>query len=282
MTIPINKIPEISVIVPCYNQAQYLDECIISVMNQTYQDWECIIINDGSSDNTEEIAKKWCNIDNRIKYFKKENEGVSSTRNFGISKASGNIILPLDADDKIGNEYMELALLYFKKNNNIKIVYCKAEYFGNKTGLWNLPPYSWKLLLRCNMLFCSSFFYKNDYARIGGYDTNMTDGYEDWEFFINLLKDGGDVVRLNAVQFYYRIKDGSRNYNLLENNSKLINMTNIIICKHMSLYNNVFGNQIQLINMLENIKSSPTYKTGKILLFFPKLIKKYIIKILKH
>ena len=63
--------PLISVVVPCYNQAQYLDECLQSVLNQTYQDWECIIVNDGSSDNTEKIAKKWVSKDPRFKYLYK-------------------------------------------------------------------------------------------------------------------------------------------------------------------------------------------------------------------
>ena len=64
--------PLISVIVPCYNQAQYLDECLQSVLDQTYQNWECIIVNDGSPDHTEEVAKKWTEKDPRFKYLKKE------------------------------------------------------------------------------------------------------------------------------------------------------------------------------------------------------------------
>ena len=97
----------ISVIVPCYNQAQYLDECLQSVLDQTYTDWECIIVNDGSPDHTEEIAKKWVEKDARFRYLFKENGGLSSARNAGIEIAKGEWILPLDADDKIGNQYLE-------------------------------------------------------------------------------------------------------------------------------------------------------------------------------
>ncbi|WP_374360648.1 glycosyltransferase family 2 protein, partial [Cloacibacterium sp.] len=75
--------PLISVVVPCYNQAQYLDECLQSVLNQTYQDWECIIVNDGSPDHTEEIAKNWVEKDTRFIYLSKENGGLSSARNAG-------------------------------------------------------------------------------------------------------------------------------------------------------------------------------------------------------
>ena len=110
--------PLISVVVPCYNQAQYLDECLQSVLNQTYQDWECIIVNDGSPDNTEEIAKNWVEKDTRFIYLSKENGGLSSARNAGIEIAKGEWILPLDADDKIGERYLELAEKEFE--NDIK------------------------------------------------------------------------------------------------------------------------------------------------------------------
>ena len=80
---------KISIIVPCYNQVQYLDECLQSVLDQTYTNWECLIIDDGSPDNTEDLAKIWVEKDERFHYFKKENGGVSSARNFGIEKAKG-------------------------------------------------------------------------------------------------------------------------------------------------------------------------------------------------
>ena len=122
--------PLISVIVPCYNQAQYLDECLQSVLDQTYTDWECIIVNDGSPDHTEEIAKKWVEKDTRFIYLSKENGGLSSARNAGIEIAKGEWILPLDADDKIGNLYLELGEKEFDKDYTI--VYCDAAFFWCK------------------------------------------------------------------------------------------------------------------------------------------------------
>ena len=92
---------KVSVIVPCYNQAQFLDEALMSVLNQSYANWECLIINDGSPDNTEDVALRWCNKDERFVYLKKENGGLCAARNMGIEKATGEFILPLDADDKI-------------------------------------------------------------------------------------------------------------------------------------------------------------------------------------
>ena len=79
----------VSIIIPCYNQGQFLDETLASVVNQTYTDWECLIVNDGSVDNTAEIALNWVAKDNRFQYFLKKNGGVSSARNYGIEKAKG-------------------------------------------------------------------------------------------------------------------------------------------------------------------------------------------------
>lgn len=202
--------PLISIIVPCYNQAQYLDECLQSVLNQTYPHWECIIVNDGSPDNTEEVAKKWVEKDSRFKYISQENKGVSAARNFGIRNAEGEWILPLDGDDYISNDYLELAINYFD-DANIKVIYCNAKKFGEETGDFILNDFSLKNLAALNLIFCTAFFRKNDWKRIGGFDEQMIDGYEDWEFWINMLKDGGEIKKLDKVCFFYRIKKSSRN-----------------------------------------------------------------------
>ena len=85
--------PKVSIIVPCYNQAHYLDESLQSLLDQTYTNWECILVNDGSPDATEEIAKQWEARDSRFVYLYKENGGVSSARNLGIATAKADFIL---------------------------------------------------------------------------------------------------------------------------------------------------------------------------------------------
>lgn len=199
----------ISIIVPCYNQAQYLDECLQSVIEQTYVNWECIIVNDGSTDNTAEIAQKWVNKDSRFLYLFKKNGGLSSARNEGILISKGEFIVPLDADDKIANDYIFLAFEEFGKADDIKVVYCQAEKFGSESGIWNLPKFSPEYLASENMIFCTAMYRKKDWERVGGYDTNMIYGLEDWEFWIAILKDGGEVKCINKVGFYYRINQNS-------------------------------------------------------------------------
>jgi glycosyltransferase involved in cell wall biosynthesis len=208
--------PVISIIVPCYNQAQYLDECLQSVFEQTFSNWECIIVNDGSQDNTEEIATIWSQKDNRFVYLKKENGGLSNARNSGIEIAKSEFILPLDADDKIGKEYCQLALDIFKKDSSIKIVYCKAEVFGEQTGYYPISEFSLKKLCQKNIIFCTAFFKKSDWKFVGGFDENLKFGLEDWEFWIAILKNGGTVYRINEILFYYRIKSNSMLKNLTD------------------------------------------------------------------
>ena len=136
----------VSIIVPCYNQGNYLNDSLQSVLNQTHASWECIIVDDGSTDETKDIASKWVEKDSRFKYVYKSNEGLCAARNSGIIIATGDYILPLDADDKISENYIKLALLEFEKNNNLKVVYCNALKFGLINEKWKLPDYSLKNL----------------------------------------------------------------------------------------------------------------------------------------
>ncbi len=225
---------KISIIVPCYNQAHFLDEALQSVLDQTYTHWECIIVNDGSPDHTEEVAKKWVEKENRFLYVKKDNGGLSSARNYGIAIATGEFILPLDADDKIASHYITLAINAFQENMSLKVVCCKAEKFGNEVGPWELAAFSLAALAIQNMIFCSSMFKKTDWERVGGYDENMKFGWEDWEFWIAILKNGGGVSCLEEVGFYYRVKENSMLQQLYkEKKSFLLDYMSI---KHASFF----------------------------------------------
>ena len=97
--------PKISIIVPVYNTEKYIRQCLDSILNQTYQNFECLLINDGSSDNSLSIAESFAQNDSRMKVFTKENGGPSSSRNYGLNKVSGEFITFVDADDYI-DEYM--------------------------------------------------------------------------------------------------------------------------------------------------------------------------------
>ena len=88
-----------SIIIPCYNQAHFLPDCLESLVNPSFSNWEAIVVNDGSTDNTNEVAKSYCLKDNRIRIIQKENGGLSSARNKGIENANGSRLIFLDSDD---------------------------------------------------------------------------------------------------------------------------------------------------------------------------------------
>ena len=112
---------DISIIVPIYNAEKYLDKCLKSLVNQTKRELEIILINDGSTDGSENIIKKY--KDKRIKYFKNKNQGIGKTRNFGIEKATGKYIMFVDSDDYIDLNSCEK--MYEKaEKNNLDVVMC--------------------------------------------------------------------------------------------------------------------------------------------------------------
>ncbi|OJV36708.1 MAG: hypothetical protein BGO33_04235 [Bacteroidia bacterium 43-41] len=228
----------VSIIVPCYNQGAYLEECLQSILEQTYNNWECIIINDGSSDNTEEIALEWINKDIRFKYIYQKNNGVSAARNKAIENAKGTLILPLDGDDKIGKRYLELGVKTFEDNFDVNLVYCNAKYFGIKEGLCVLPPYDKKKILLGNMILNCALYKKEDWMAVDGYDIKMKNGYEDWEFWISLVLHNKNfkVIKLDYVGFYYRRNEISRDVNVSNNIKIAKKLVRYIERKHFKYY----------------------------------------------
>lgn len=125
---------KISVIVPAYNAQKTIKKCIESILTQTYKNLEIILINDGSNDKTEEMCEKLVQTDNRIKYYYKENTGVSKTRNFGLDKASGDYISFIDADDFLEKNMYEIMI---KKINNADILICNCFLISDNKKIDN-------------------------------------------------------------------------------------------------------------------------------------------------
>jgi Glycosyltransferases involved in cell wall biogenesis len=201
----------VSIIIPCYNQGAFLGETLDSVLAQSMNDWECIIVNDGSSDDCESVALSYCNKDARFKYYYQDNSGPSVARNNGIMHSCGDFILPLDSDDIVDPTYCEKAVSVLDSNPDVKLVYCKASLFGLTVGEWKLPDYNYEDLLWRNMIFNSAFFRRSDFDKTSGYNENMREGLEDWDFWLSLLSPEDQVYRIEEVLFHYRIRTSSRN-----------------------------------------------------------------------
>ena len=129
---------KVSVIMPCFNDGAYIMEAIQSLENQSYHDYELLVIDDGSDDiQTIEILNS---LDREYLTLLKTNHlGPSGARNYGIEHSNGEYILPLDSDDKIEPTYIEQAVRILKEDKNVGVVYCHADLFGEQTGKWELP-----------------------------------------------------------------------------------------------------------------------------------------------
>lgn len=260
-----NSNPLVSIIIPCYNQGCFLEETLESVILQTYNNWECIIVNDGSTDNTEVVAMKYTKMDNRFKYIYQSNKGLSATRNKGISNSSGKYILPLDSDDKIGNTYIEKAVSVLEANSKVEIVYCKAKLFGIQKGEWILPDYSIEQILGENCIFCSAVYRKVTYDLVGGYKENMKYGFEDWDFWLSIIENKKDlsIHKINEVLFYYRVRRNSMARSL--DSEKMYNMRKQIWDNHRKLYADNFTSPIYSFEY-RLIKQSKEYRIGQLMI----------------
>jgi glycosyltransferase involved in cell wall biosynthesis len=121
--------PIVSIIIPCFNSEAFLRETLDSVLNQSFEDWECLIINNGSTDRTVEIGEEFSSIDKRFKVISKVHGGISSGRNLGINSARGLFIQLLDSDDLITSNKIKEEVAFFTKNSSLDIVYSGARYF---------------------------------------------------------------------------------------------------------------------------------------------------------
>ena len=268
--------PLVSIITPCYNQAQYLPEALDSVLAQTYPYWECIIVNDCSQDNTKEIALKFCQKDNRFRYFGLEsNKGLCHARNYAAQNSIGKYMLPLDSDDIIDKRYLEEAVKVLEHDDKVKVVYGQGEYFGELTGPIDNKPYDFETMLVENVFYNSVVYRREDYDRVGGYHEYMDSGLEDWELLISILDENSKVVQLPIVCYYYRIRGTSmfRTLSSERHAEMLLRAYN----HHKELFDRHFPNSIlyvhrwhdamnrikELENELEGIKQSRKYKLAQ-------------------
>jgi len=241
----------VSIIVPCYNAEKFIAETLDSVLNQTYENWECVIVDDGSTDRSSEIMRQYQNKDSRFKCIFGENKGVATARNTAIAASSGCYILPLDADDLIAPKYIEDAVKVLDERPDVKLVYCNAEKFGRKKEKWKLPDYDFNLLLSENMIFCSALYRRADFDQTSGYNPNMNMGYEDWDFWLCLLQENDVVVKLEPTYFFYRTHKKSRNRTVAKN---LENMYKQLYLNHKNLYVDYIDNPIFVLKEYEKLK----------------------------
>ncbi|MGB8688483.1 MAG: glycosyltransferase family A protein, partial [Microcoleus sp.] len=208
----LEKQPLISVIIPCYNQSHFLPQAVTSVINQTYKNWEIIIVNDGSLDTTSTAAKNLiaANPQYRIKLVEQTNQGLSSARNAGIGAAKGEYIMPLDADDILAKNALSDLLEICLKSKVPCVAFGSYQLFGteNRT-VPSYDLYSPENIKQSNMIHPSSLYHKSVLDLVRGYKSEMKEGYEDWEFWVNCHKHSIPFLGTREIVVNYRRAHGS-------------------------------------------------------------------------
>ena len=256
-----NSNPLVSIIIPVYNNASLIAETLQSVRDQTYQNWECLIINDGSTDNSEEIVIMFCESDSRFKYFKKENGGSATSRNVGLKNTEGNFIQFLDSDDYLYPEKIELSLRAFEKNPQINIVVTSFRLFSSDVkstndAWWTLKQeylsteqilFGWDKIFsippHCGLfkseVFKNLSFYEGVKAK------------EDWIMWIEAFLNGHKGYYLDAPLVLFRVhKDSKTKSNKDLMKEGLIKTRNYLINRLPAEYSKQFS--IEVIGNLNN------------------------------
>lgn len=267
----------VSIIIPVFNQEKYISETLDCLISQKYQNWECIIVNDGSTDHTESICMGYAQIDQRFKYYYKKNSGVSNSRNYGASKSIGEYLLFLDSDDIITIDYLENAVSRFMSDSTLNLVYCEAVFFDGYSGRIELKPFEYKTLLLENVFFNAVIIKKKEFDLTYGFSDKMKKGWEDWEFFIRFLNDNSVVYKIPKVCFFYRILPNSRDRSICEIDKNDLFLQ--IYENNKEIYDKYFPNPIYfaylyvaeknknkiLQDAIKSISNSKKYKIGQFL-----------------
>lgn len=252
--------PRISVVIPCFNLGGYAAEAVDSVLAQTFQDFEIVIVNDGSTDPTTQpqldaIASR----DARIRVLHSVNRGLAGARNLGIESAAGQYILPLDADDRIAPTFLEKAAAVLDRRPEIGIVYSEVEWFGERSGKWDVSPYRFPEILVHNSIVATALFRRADWERAGGYCTEFRSRWEDYDFWLSLIERGCHPHRIPEILFFYRQRSGSMSDN--PNPSQFADLYELLFRRHPELYAKniryIFQKIVSLEHELESLRNPP-------------------------
>ena len=225
--------PLISVVIPCYNDGAFLPETIRRVKEQTLKDFEIIISNDGSTDEKtlsvlEDLGKQGIHV------VHQQNKRMSAARNFGVAHAKGKYIATLDADDYFDPSFFEKATRILEAQPNTAVVTSYIKRFGEGKKVFRPRSGDPNNLLFTNQYTACVMVRKSCWDEIGGYDEKMVNGFEDWEFYIRIVKKGWDIHVIPEKLFFYRQTEKSTYKKYTVTNRKAI--VDYIVEKHKDWY----------------------------------------------
>ena len=203
------KSPILSIVVPYYNRADTIDETILSILAQTFTNYELILVDDGSTDQESINKLEQLRVEHpKILILEQKNQGVAVARNNGINKARGKYIVCLDSDDIIDPTYLEKCLIVLELNQDIGLISTYRKDFGVINDEFRGAKYEPIELYTNNMVTTAAMFRKQAWEVSGGYKSNI--GYEDWEFWLTLAEHGFWGKLLPEFLFSYRVAMTSR------------------------------------------------------------------------
>lgn len=201
--------PRVSVVIPCFEQGEWVEGAVLSVFEQSDDSWEAVLVDDGSSDPATIAELDRLATHPRVRLVRQENKGLAAARNAGISIALGEFVVPLDADDELHATFIEEMLPRLRAEPSAGYAHCWAELFGDIEAIWATRPFNpyWQLL--SNGVVGCVLLRRSAWAAVGGYDESMRSGHEDWELWNRLAAAGWGQVRVCRPLFRYRKRGGS-------------------------------------------------------------------------
>jgi glycosyltransferase involved in cell wall biosynthesis len=208
----------ITIIIPVFNDEKNISRCINSVLSQTYTDFECLIIDDGSTDKTSSICDDYSKKDKRIKVFHKENEGISKTRQYGIDHANGEYVYFIDSDDWIESSFASCIIDIINNNKHDLIFFDYIKNYTNNKNIYKSQnPFSLdnniiiKLILEKRILSCTwNFLYKKEFIINNKVFFNKNINYgEDTLFILELMLNNPNIFYINKAYYHHFINESS-------------------------------------------------------------------------
>jgi len=233
-----NKAPLVSIIIPTFNREKFISETLISLLSQTYTNWECIIVDDGSTDNTISVIESYCKKDDRFRLFKRDRKpkGAPTCRNIGIKESKGDYINFFDSDDIMHPEMLNKKVMPFIVNPKLNFTVCQTAHFSDNFDFQNISKYNIlypKLKDKYTLesftigditfytpgpLWKKSFLLKQDI-----YFREYQKVIQEWEFYIRLLlKDDKNYEAIDEPLVFYRSHNESITSQLIDRDEEVI------------------------------------------------------------
>ncbi|MFK7423205.1 glycosyltransferase [Micrococcus luteus] len=205
----------VSIVIGCFNaDPAHLSEALDSALTQSYDNVEVIVVDDGSTraDTRATLAE----YEGRVQVVRQENAGVAAARNAGVSVARGEFIQIFDSDDRLGSNIVQQGTEVLR-DEAVEIAYSSADVFGAENRYFEAGfEYSLSDIIDTNHITGCAMVRRSRWVAIGGQYADLRDGYEDYEFWIRVLRDGGIARRTPSARFHYRIRPGSRSGSITE------------------------------------------------------------------